>query len=44
MQLEMRYERMQDFRQLLSQYDPQGKFRNAFLDLNVFGVQEYAGG
>jgi len=40
MQLEMYYERMQDFRTLLKQYDPQGKFRNAFLDLNVFGIQE----
>ncbi len=38
MQLEQRYERMSDFRVLLNQYDPQGKFRNAFLDLNVFGV------
>jgi alditol oxidase len=37
-QLESRYERMQDFRHLLSQYDPQGKFRNAFLDQNIFGV------
>ncbi len=37
-QLESRYERMQDFRALLSQYDPQGKFRNAFLDLNIFGM------
>ncbi len=36
MQLEMRYERMHDFRKLLTQYDPQGKFRNAFLDWNVF--------
>jgi alditol oxidase len=36
-QLESSYERMQNFRQLLSQYDPQGKFRNAFLDLNIFG-------
>ena len=38
-QLESRYKRLQDFRQLLSQYDPQGKFRNAFLDLNIFGVR-----
>jgi xylitol oxidase len=38
MQLEMRYERMQDFRKLLTQYDPQGKFRNAFLDFNIFGM------
>jgi alditol oxidase len=37
-QLESRYERMQDFRHLLSKYDPQGKFRNAFLDLNIFGA------
>jgi xylitol oxidase len=37
-QLETRYERMQDFCRLLSQYDPQGKFRNEFLDLNIFGV------
>jgi xylitol oxidase len=37
-QLESRYERMQDFRHLLSKYDPQGKFRNAFLDLNIFGT------
>jgi len=40
MQLEERYERMKDFRELLKQYDPQGKFRNPFLDLNVFGIQE----
>ena len=39
MQLEARYERIQDFRALLKQYDSQGKFRNAFLDLNVFGAQ-----
>jgi alditol oxidase len=37
-QLELRYEKMHDFRQLLSQYDPEGKFRNAFLDLNIFGI------
>jgi xylitol oxidase len=37
-ELESRYEKMQDFRQLLSQYDPQEKFRNAFLDLNIFEV------
>ena len=33
-----RYEKSQDFRQLLSQYDPHGKFRNAFLDSYIFGV------
>ncbi len=32
------YEKLQDFRQLLLQYDPQEKFRNAFLDSYVFGV------
>ena len=36
--LESRYEKLQDFRQLLSQHDPHGKFRNAFLDLNIFGI------
>jgi alditol oxidase len=35
-QLGSRYERLSDFRQLLLQYDPQGKFRNAFLDLYIF--------
>jgi len=32
------YVKLQDFRQLLLQYDPQGKFRNAFLDTYVFGA------
>ena len=36
-QLEKRYERMNDFRTLLKQYDPQGKFSNPFLDRNIFG-------
>jgi xylitol oxidase len=31
-----RYEKLQDFRELLRQYDPQGKFRNQFLDMYVF--------
>ncbi len=34
-QLRSRYERFSDFQQLLRQYDPKGKFRNEFLDLNV---------
>jgi xylitol oxidase len=34
-QLQSRYERYADFQQLLRQYDPQGKFRNEFLDLNL---------
>ena len=36
-QLQSRYEKMADFRKLLTEYDPQGKFRNAFLDTNIFG-------
>jgi xylitol oxidase len=28
-------QRLPDFRQLLKQYDPQGKFRNEFVDVNV---------
>jgi alditol oxidase len=34
-QLRSRYERYADFQQLLRQYDPKGKFRNDFLDLNL---------
>ncbi len=34
-QLKSRYEKYADFQQLLRQYDPQGKFRNEFLDLNL---------
>jgi xylitol oxidase len=34
-QLRSRYERYGDFLQLLRQYDPKGKFRNEFLDLNL---------
>lgn len=33
-QLKSRYERYADFQQLLRQYDPKGKFRNEFLDVN----------
>jgi alditol oxidase len=32
------YERLSDFQQLLRSYDPQGKFRNAFLDTYIFGA------
>jgi xylitol oxidase len=32
-----RYEKLPDFKQLLQQYDPQHKFRNAFLDTTLFG-------
>ena len=34
--LQSRYEKLSDFRQLLQRYDPQGKFRNAFLDQYIF--------
>ena len=34
-QLRSHYERYDDFQQLLRRYDPQGKFRNEFLDLNL---------
>jgi alditol oxidase len=36
--LHQRYEKMNDFKSLVRSYDPQGKFRNAFLDKNIFGV------
>jgi alditol oxidase len=39
-QIESRYEKLQDFRRLLSEYDPQGKFRNPFLDKNIFGFDK----
>lgn len=32
------YEKLPDFRRLLRDYDPQGKFRNEFLDRYIFGV------
>jgi alditol oxidase len=32
------YEKLPDFQQLLRFYDPQGKFRNAFLDTYIFGA------
>jgi alditol oxidase len=35
--LQALYKRMPDFRQLLGQYDPQGKFRNDFLERYIFG-------
>jgi len=36
--LEALYEKMPDFQTLLQQYDPQGKFRNEFLDKHIFGM------
>jgi xylitol oxidase len=35
--LQARYERLDDFRELLRAFDPRGKFRNAFLDTYIFG-------
>jgi xylitol oxidase len=32
------YGRLSDFQELLSDYDPQGKFRNEFLDTYIFGT------
>jgi xylitol oxidase len=37
-QLDARYPRMNDFRKLAQQYDPQGKLRNAFMDRDVFNA------
>jgi xylitol oxidase len=35
--LQMVYPKLPDFQELLRTYDPQGKFRNAFLDTYIFG-------
>ncbi|MEO8609759.1 MAG: FAD-binding protein [Chloroflexota bacterium] len=35
--VQSRYDKLGDFKHLLHQYDPQGKFRNAFLDTTLFG-------
>ena len=34
--LHQRYERFPDFLALAKKYDPEGKFRNHYLDLNVY--------
>jgi len=34
--LESRYEKLTDFKKLVAQYDPRGKFRNDFLDVNIY--------
>ena len=34
--LQSRYQKLNDFKQLVQQYDPNGKFRNDFLDTNLF--------
>ena len=35
--LQSLYPMLRQFKELLREYDPQGKFRNAFLDDNLFG-------
>ena len=35
--LESRYEKLADFKKLVAEYDPQGKFRNEFLEKNIYG-------
>jgi alditol oxidase len=35
--LRSRYEKIGDFEQLISRFDPEGKFRNDFLNMNVLG-------
>jgi len=34
--LESRYEKLADFKKLVTEYDPKGKFRNGFLDHNIY--------
>lgn len=34
--LHSRYDKMSDFLQLTQKYDPDGKFKNAYLDLNIY--------
>ena len=35
-EVQSRYDRLDDFRELVARYDPGGKFRNAFLDEYLF--------
>jgi alditol oxidase len=35
--LQARYEKMADFKALVKEFDPEGKFRNEFVDKNIFG-------
>ncbi len=36
--LQSRYEKLNDFKVLISKYDPDGKFRNDFVNRNIFAV------
>jgi xylitol oxidase len=35
--LDSRYPKLQDFKKLVAEYDPHGKFRNGFLERNIYG-------
>jgi alditol oxidase len=35
--LQARYEKLADFKALVAEFDPDGKFRNEFLDTNIYG-------
>lgn len=37
--LQAQYARLPDFRNLLQEFDPEGKFRNAYLDRYIFGAE-----
>jgi alditol oxidase len=37
-ELESRYARLREFKELLAQFDPQGKFRNEFVDANLYAL------
>lgn len=36
-ELQRSYEKLADFKQLLKEYDPEGKFRNQFLEETIYG-------
>ncbi len=36
--LALRYEKMEEFKKVVAQYDPKGKFRNEFLNRNLYSV------
>lgn len=36
-ELENRYPKFKDFKKLMQQHDPEGKFRNVFIEKNIFG-------
>ncbi len=33
------YAKLADYKSLVAHYDPQGKFRNRYLDRNIYGVE-----